>query len=60
MASFEWSEHRAPDGRIYYHNNVTKESRWDKPDLLKTPAEVNLIYRDNIDKICLLFLYERK
>jgi pre-mRNA-processing factor 40 len=42
MSTFEWSEHRAPDGRTYYHNNVTKESRWDKPDVLKSPAEVNL------------------
>ncbi|KAG5682417.1 hypothetical protein PVAND_011770 [Polypedilum vanderplanki] len=39
MATFEWSEHRAPDGRTYYYNNVTKESRWDKPDVLKSPAE---------------------
>ncbi|XP_070496058.1 pre-mRNA-processing factor 40 homolog A [Chironomus tepperi] len=39
MSTFEWSEHRAPDGRIYYYNSVTKESRWDKPDSLKTPGE---------------------
>lgn len=39
MSAFEWSEHRAPDGRIYYYNSATKESRWEKPDALKTPAE---------------------
>lgn len=41
MSAFEWSEHRAPDGRTYYYNSVTKESRWDKPDSLKTPGEVS-------------------
>lgn len=35
----EWSEHKAPDGRPYYYNNVTKQSSWDKPDDLKTPIE---------------------
>lgn len=39
----EWSEHKSPDGRVYYYNNVTKQSAWEKPDELKTPAEVNLI-----------------
>lgn len=35
----EWSEHKAPDGRIYYYNSITKQSSWEKPDELKTPAE---------------------
>ncbi|XP_059050039.1 pre-mRNA-processing factor 40 homolog A isoform X1 [Achroia grisella] len=34
-----WSEHKAPDGRTYYYNSVTKQSLWEKPDDLKTPAE---------------------
>ncbi|CAG8453577.1 7909_t:CDS:10 [Acaulospora morrowiae] len=34
-----WTEHTSPDGRTYYHNVVTKESIWDKPDELKTPEE---------------------
>ncbi|XP_075223111.1 pre-mRNA processing factor 40 isoform X2 [Lycorma delicatula] len=38
----DWSEHKAPDGRIYYYNNVTKQSLWEKPDELKTPAELLL------------------
>lgn len=37
--STEWSEHKAPDGRPYYYNNITKQSSWDKPDELKTPVE---------------------
>ncbi|KAJ8034698.1 hypothetical protein HOLleu_21648 [Holothuria leucospilota] len=27
-----WTLHKAPDGRIYYHNSVTKESRWENPE----------------------------
>ncbi|XP_045511812.1 pre-mRNA-processing factor 40 homolog A isoform X1 [Pieris brassicae] len=34
-----WSEHKAPDGRTYYYNSITKQSLWEKPDDLKTPAE---------------------
>uniref|UniRef100_T1JD55 Pre-mRNA-processing factor 40 homolog B n=1 Tax=Strigamia maritima TaxID=126957 RepID=T1JD55_STRMM len=37
-----WTEHRSPDGRIYYYNNVTKQSSWEKPDELKTHAELLL------------------
>lgn len=36
----QWTEHKAPDGRVYYYNSVTKQSSWQKPDQLKTPAEV--------------------
>ncbi|KAK9754065.1 FF domain [Popillia japonica] len=39
----QWSEHKAPDGRTYYYNSVTKQSSWQKPDALKSPAEVNLL-----------------
>uniref|UniRef100_A0A1B0D1J8 Uncharacterized protein n=1 Tax=Phlebotomus papatasi TaxID=29031 RepID=A0A1B0D1J8_PHLPP len=35
----EWSAHKSPDGRTYYYNSVTKQSSWEKPDELKTPAE---------------------
>ncbi|VVC89920.1 unnamed protein product, partial [Leptidea sinapis] len=34
-----WTEHKAPDGRTYYYNSITKQSLWEKPDDLKTPAE---------------------
>lgn len=35
----EWTEHKAPDGRPYYYNNITKQSSWEKPEALMTPAE---------------------
>ncbi|KAJ8916560.1 hypothetical protein NQ315_000204, partial [Exocentrus adspersus] len=38
----QWTEHKAPDGRTYYYNSVTKQSSWQKPDQLKTPAELLL------------------
>ncbi|CAG5124750.1 unnamed protein product, partial [Candidula unifasciata] len=34
-----WGEHKAPDGRTYYYNSITKESSWEKPEELKTPQE---------------------
>ncbi|XP_044277806.1 pre-mRNA-processing factor 40 homolog B isoform X2 [Varanus komodoensis] len=37
-----WSEHRAPDGRVYYYNSETKQSSWEKPDDLKSKAELLL------------------
>jgi pre-mRNA-processing factor 40 len=37
-----WTEHKAPDGRIYYYNSETKQSSWQKPNELKTNAEVKL------------------
>lgn len=38
----DWSEHKAPDGRTYYYNSVTKQSSWEKPDELKSHAELLL------------------
>nr|XP_033791668.1 pre-mRNA-processing factor 40 homolog B isoform X1 [Geotrypetes seraphini] len=37
-----WTEHKAPDGRIYYYNSDTKQSTWEKPDELKSKAELLL------------------
>lgn len=39
----EWTEHKAPDGRTYYYNTVSKQSLWEKPNELKTPAEVSSV-----------------
>ncbi|KPJ12063.1 Pre-mRNA-processing factor 40-like A [Papilio machaon] len=51
--SSPWSEHKAPDGRTYYYNSVTKQSLWEKPDDLKTPAEYTTdagrVYYHNIE-----------
>lgn len=38
----DWTEHKAPDGRTYYYNSATRQSVWEKPDDLKTPAELLL------------------
>ncbi|XP_017952537.1 pre-mRNA-processing factor 40 homolog A isoform X1 [Xenopus tropicalis] len=35
----QWTEHKSPDGRTYYYNAETKQSTWEKPDDMKTPAE---------------------
>ncbi|GIY03025.1 pre-mRNA-processing factor 40 homolog B [Caerostris darwini] len=37
-----WTEHKAPDGRTYFYNHVTKQSSWEKPDELKTQSELLL------------------
>lgn len=34
-----WGEFKAPDGRTYYYNSVSKKSSWEKPDELKSPTE---------------------
>ena len=52
-----WSEHKAPDGRTYYYNSVTKHSSWEKPDDLKTKAELMLsqcpwkVYKSDTGKV---------
>lgn len=34
-AAMLWSEHRAPDGRLYYYNSKAGESVWEKPQPMK-------------------------
>lgn len=34
-----WTEHKSLDGKVYYYNTDTKQSTWEKPDDLKSPAE---------------------
>lgn len=52
-----WTEHTSNDGRIYYYNEMTKESSWEKPEELKTDLEKKLSgcpwkeYRDQSGKI---------
>jgi hypothetical protein len=35
-----WTTHRTPDGRVYYYNNYTQQSTWNKPDEFLTSEEV--------------------
>lgn len=35
-----WTEHKSLDGKVYFYNTETKQSTWEKPDELKSPAEV--------------------
>ncbi|XP_037928198.1 pre-mRNA-processing factor 40 homolog A [Teleopsis dalmanni] len=44
LPTTEWTEHKAPDGRPYYYNNTTKQSSWEKPEILMSPAE-RIIYQ---------------
>uniref|UniRef100_A0A671YYN0 Pre-mRNA-processing factor 40 homolog A n=1 Tax=Sparus aurata TaxID=8175 RepID=A0A671YYN0_SPAAU len=34
-----WTEHKSLDGKTYYYNTETKQSTWEKPEDLKSPAE---------------------
>ena len=35
MGKASWQEYKTNDGRVYYYNTVTKESRWEKPTELQ-------------------------
>ena len=34
-----WQEAKAPDGRTYFYNTVTRETSWTKPEAMMTPVE---------------------
>ncbi|GFP52490.1 pre-mRNA-processing protein prp40 [Trichoderma asperellum] len=34
-----WQEHKTPEGRAYYYNNVTKVTQWTKPEEMMSLAE---------------------
>ena len=46
----EWTEHKAPDGRSYYHNSKTQESVWEKPQAMKD-LEGNLSFLHNFFRL---------
>lgn len=54
-----WTEHKSMDGKTYYYNTETKQSTWEKPDDLKSPAEVHMC---NImsDSLSNHFLYHQQ
>ena len=39
-----WAEHTADDGQTYYHNTVTDETSWTRPEMKNTPT--SLVTRD--------------
>lgn len=47
----EWTEHRAPDGKLYYYNAKLGESVWQKPQALK---DLESKYPTPLDEKCLL------
>lgn len=36
--------HRTAEGKVYYYNTATKQSAWEKPDELKSDAEVRMVF----------------
>lgn len=34
-----WTQHKTAEGRLYYHNPMTSQTSYEKPDELKTPTE---------------------
>jgi len=40
-SSSDWKEFTAPDGRKYYYNKTTKESRWSMPDEMKQAKDAS-------------------
>ncbi|KAJ2617196.1 U1 snRNP protein [Coemansia sp. RSA 1365] len=41
-----WVEYTSPDGRTYYFNRGTRETRWEKPDELKSPQERDSVWKE--------------
>lgn len=45
-----WTEHRAPDGRLYYYNSKAGESVWEKPQGLKDLESAKLALRQKAEE----------
>jgi pre-mRNA-processing factor 40 len=35
-----WQEAKAPDGKTYYYNTITKVTKWEKPPEMMSETEV--------------------
>ncbi|KAK7255664.1 hypothetical protein RIF29_29079 [Crotalaria pallida] len=49
----DWSEHYCPDGHAYYYNNVTLESRWEKPEEYALYEKESQKQQEQDDNSCL-------
>ena len=40
-----WSDHKTPDGKMYYYNKVTRQSVWEEPKdfelIMPLPADIS-------------------
>lgn len=34
LQASEWTQHKTPDGKIYYYNIKSQQSVWEKPEIL--------------------------
>ncbi|KAK7259181.1 hypothetical protein RIF29_24781 [Crotalaria pallida] len=49
----DWSEHYCPDGHAYYYNNITLESRWEKPEEYALYEKESQKQQEQDDNSCL-------
>lgn len=60
ISHLEWTEHTAPDGRKFFYNIKTKESTWEKPDVLKTAYELECDWTEYTSKEGRPYYYNNK
>lgn len=49
-----WQEHKTPEGRAYYYNNVTKVTQWTKPEEMMSMAEVSSLFFQGLSRSTLV------
>ena len=60
MNATDWREHLSQDGRKFYYNLITKESTWEKPDILKSPEELQCEWTEYFNKEGKPYYYNSK
>jgi len=50
LARCPWKEYKSDTGKVYYHNSVTKESRWTKPKELEELEGIPFVYSNCLHK----------